>query len=562
MPPRPPRRGYRGCRLPRTPQRLPYPPTRHPLGSRRNRSPRPMRRQARRQQRGLQATGRRSSRTSSRSRRTSWATAPARSRIYSVPQSGRGWGSRAPLTRSRQSPSYSWTPRGSRVWPQPSRPGSKTTPLSASRRAVERLALALVGAVAAIAVGAGCSNPPQVVDISPQRGAAEVRSNQLVRVKFDRGMDRGSVQARFHIVPAVPGGVRWLSDSELTFEHQPFTPLTRYQAILDPGYRDAQGVINGLRHSWNFKTESPPALTAASPGQGDRDMDPASYLTLTFSREMNPASLGGAISLSPSAPFHIRQDPTDRRRVTLAPDSLLEQRVTYSVTVSPDARDVDGNRVVNGNVVTFTTGDFRALRHWVSFIAEPWPGSGNGGDGVWIVNESRFPRRLVQTPVTAFSWSPDGSRLLLRSPSGSWSEQPLAGAATSLPIVGAWADFLAPGLGYAFLDGGKLQVLRPDGSKTLIASAVKAAAVAPGGGRLAFVVGDASGSGSEIYAYDPDPRTSYRLQAEPAPIDGLAWSPDGLGLAYRVATSDPKRHQIKVRSLKDGGVVTVAAGPV
>lgn len=401
-----------------------------------------------------------------------------------------------------------------------------------------------------------------MVDISPQRGAADVRSNELVRVKFDRGMDRGSVQARFHIVPAVPGGVRWLSDSELTFEHQPFTPLTRYQAILDPGYRDAQGVINGLRHSWNFKTESPPALTAASPGQGDRDMDPASYLTLTFSREMNPASLGGAISLSPSAPFHIRQDPTDRRRVTLAPDSLLEQRVTYSVTVSPDARDVDGNRVVNGNVVTFTTGDFRALRHWVSFIAEPWPGSGNGADGVWIVNESRFPRRLVQTPVTAFSWSPDGSRLLLRSPSGSWSEQPLAGAATSLPIVGVWADFLAPGLGYAFLDGGKLQVLRPDGSKTLIASAVKAAAVAPGGGRLAFVVGDASGSGSEIYAYDPDPRTTYRLQVEPAPIDGLAWSPDGLGLAYRVATSDPKRHQIKVRSLKDGGVVTVAAGQV
>ena len=401
-----------------------------------------------------------------------------------------------------------------------------------------------------------------MVDISPQRGATDVHSNALIRVKFDRGMDRASVEARFHVAPAVPGSVRWVNGDELTFEHEPFTPLTRYQAILDPGYRDAQGITNGLRHSWNFKTEAPPALAAASPGEGDRDVDPASYITLTFSRDMDPASLSGAISLSPPAPFHMRQDATDRRRFTLAPDSLLDRRVTYSVVVSADARDVDGNHVANGSMVTFTTGDFRALRHWVGFIAQPWPGSGDAADGVWIVNESRFPRRIVGTPVTAFSWSADGSQLLLRSPGGSWSDQPLAGAARPLPIVGEWADFLGPGLGYAFLNGGKLQVLKPDGSTLLIASDVKAAAVAPGGGRLAYVVADASGSGSEIYGYDPDPRTGYRLQAEPAPIDGLAWSADGLSLAYRVATSDPLRHQIKVRSLKDGGVVTVVTGEV
>src|SRR5262249_62175629 len=33
-------------------------------------------------------------------------------------------------------------------------------------------------------------------------------------------------------------------------------------------------------------------------------------------------------------------------------------------------------------------------------------------------------------------------------------------------------------------------------------------------------------------------------------------------LAYRITTSAPQRREIKVRSLKDGGVVTVAAGQV
>lgn len=422
--------------------------------------------------------------------------------------------------------------------------------------------MALLVGAAAIVVVAGCSSPPQVVEISPERGAANVRSSEVVRVKFDRPMDRGSVQARFHVAPAVPGTVRWLSDSELTFEHDPFTPLTRYQAVLDPGYHDAQGVTNGLRHSWTFKTEGPPAVATTSPGNGDRDVDPASYITLTFNREMDPASLRGAISLSPSAPFHVRQDATDHRRVILAPDSLLEPRATYSVAVNHEAIDIDGNHVTGASLVTFTTGDFRALRHWVSFIAEPWPGAQGGADGVWIVNESRIPRRLVGVPVTAFTWSADGSRLLLRSPSGSWSDRPLAGTAKALPIAGDWADFLASGLGYAFLDRGSLQVLKPDGSTVPVSTGVKAAAVAPGGGRLAYVVADPSGSGSEIDGYDPNLRARYRLQVEPGAIDGLAWSPDGLSLAYRVATSDPQRREIKVRSLKDGGVVTVAAGQV
>jgi hypothetical protein len=420
----------------------------------------------------------------------------------------------------------------------------------------------LAAVVAAAAALVACSSPPQVVGISPTRGAVDVRSSDAITIQFDRPMDRASVAVRFHVEPQVQGAVSWASDHALSFEHVPFDPSSRYQVVLDAGYRDAHGDANSLRHSWTFRTEAAPTLTGAAPGPGDRDIDPASYLTLTFSREMDAGSLVGAISLVPSSPFVIHLDAGDPRRVVLTPQSLLEPRTGYEVTVSRDARDVDGNRLGADAAVAFTTGDFRPLRHWVGFIAETAPGS--GGFGLWIVDENRLPRRLVSSPVSSFSWSADGSRLLLHSPTGTWTDQPLAGASAALPFQGEWADYLAPGLGYAFLDQGGLKVLRPDGSSAAVAGGVTEATVAPGGERLAFVTRDPSGPerAAEIDGYDAVLRARYRLQTEAEPVDGLAWSPDGQSLAYRLDAVDAAHRQVRVVSMRDGGTVTVATGDV
>ena len=429
---------------------------------------------------------------------------------------------------------------------------------AAARRAV----LALMLAAGALALASACGGVPQVLEISPQRGAVDVRSSEPVRVRFDRQMDTASVAARFHVSPSVPGTVHWSGGEELTFEHGTFSPSTQYQVVLDAGYRDAHGATMTLRHAWSFRTEPPPLLAGASPGEGDGNVDPAAYIVLSFSREMDLDSLRRSISVSPGAAFAIRTDATDPRRVVLAPETLLDARQTYNVAVTHDARDVDGDRLGVGRLVSFTTGDFRPLKHWVGFIGEPSPGA--GGDGVWIVNENRFPRRLITAPVSAFSWSPDGSRLLLRSPTGAWTDQALDGPAQPLSISADWADYLAPGRGYAFLEHGRLQVLQPDGQVVPVATGVTTAAVAPGGGRLAYVTGDPTTAerAFEIRGYDVELRTRFPLGTEPAAIDGLAWSADGMGLAYRIDPGDPSRRQVKVRSLRDGGAVTVATGPV
>jgi hypothetical protein len=417
-------------------------------------------------------------------------------------------------------------------------------------------------ATAAAALLAGCASPPQVLDISPARGAVDVRSSEVIRVRFDRAMDHRSVADHFAVTPGIQGALSWTSDHELAFEHVPLAPATQYQVVLQPGYRDAQGSANAFRHSWTFRTEAAPTLADSTPGAGDRGVDPAAYVSLTFSRAMDAGTLAGAIGLTPSAPFAIHQDGADPRHVVLAPQSLLQPRTGYQVTIGQDARDVDGNRLGVAAAVSFNTGDVRPLRHWISFVAESAPGS--GGAGLWAVDDNRVPRQLIGSAVSAFTWSADGARLLLRGADGTWSDQPLDGAAAKLPIAGQWADFLAPGRGYAVLDGGTLQVLQPDGTRVTVATGVTSASVAPGGERIAFVTHDASGAErtTEIDAYDTNLRTRYRLQTEPEPIDGLSWSSDSQSIAYRLGTADPARRSIMVRSLHDGTTTTVATGDV
>ena len=63
---------------------------------------------------------------------------------------------------------------------------------------------------------AGCDSPPQILDISPGRGAREVHTNQPVRIHFDRPLDRASVASRFSVRPQVPGHVEWEVEGETT----------------------------------------------------------------------------------------------------------------------------------------------------------------------------------------------------------------------------------------------------------------------------------------------------------------------------------------------------------
>jgi hypothetical protein len=417
---------------------------------------------------------------------------------------------------------------------------------------------AIVAALLVWSALASCGgNPPQIVDYSPERGAKDVSTAAPIRITFDHDVDKDSVEGRLSLVPATQASVRWVSGHQLLYEHATLAPNTTYEVVLEAGYTDYAGNAYALRHHWSFVTEGPPTLAATTPANNETGVDPASYLRLEFSRDMDAASLAGAISISPPVAFGVRLDPTDSRRVIVAPDSLLDPAKTYALNINTAARDADGNRLDRDRSVAFTTGPIRQLRGWVAFAARRTDGTATG---VWIVNEAGFPRHLVDETVESFTWSPDGMRLLIQTAGSDWSMFTPGAGSQRLAFSAAWAAPLAFGLGYVFIDReGMLHRFSPEGSDDVVAANVTQAVVARGGQRVAYV--QSVGATSIIWGYDVALRASYQLASESAAVSAVSWAPAGNRIAYL-------RHEagamtLRVRNLTGTATTTtVASGDI
>ena len=415
---------------------------------------------------------------------------------------------------------------------------------------------AAVGASLLIPLTACGGTPPQIVDYAPQRGTIDVSTAQPVKITFDHDVDQASVETRLHLVPATRGTVRWLSARELVYDHPSLRASTTYEVILDAGYRDLAGNAYSLRHHWSFITERPPSFAGSAPSDHESGIDPAAYLTIDFTREMDAATLQSAFTFNPSIPFNVRLDPTDGRRAIIAPSQLLAPNTIYQLAVSTAALDIDGNQLDRVQTISFQTGSPRPLRNWVAFATD---GSGGLPGALWIVNETGFPRQLSDTgAVRAFSWSPTGDRLLIEGDGESWFELVPGGSNVQLDFKGSWAAALASNMGYVYIDdSGTLRRVRADRATEVIASNVTQAAVAPNGLRVAFVEGLTAAN--ELWGYDVGLRARYQLALDTGPINDIGWAPSGNRVAY--LRSESGSVSLRVRNLTGGGAtVTVATG--
>ena len=417
-----------------------------------------------------------------------------------------------------------------------------------------RLISCVAAVVALLPLTACGGSPPQIVDYSPQRGALAVSTAAAITITFDHAVDQLSVESRLRLSPATSGSVRWGSSRQLAYQHETLRASTLYDVILEPGYRDLTGNTYELRHHWSFLTEPPPALTGSAPADNDTGVDPAAYLRLDFTRQMNPASLRSALTFSPDVPFNVRLDQTDGHRVVIAPSQLLAPNTAYQITVNTGAFDLHGTQLSREVSVRFTTGPPRLLRQWLTFRTE---GAGGVAGGLWIVNDSGFPRELLhESAVHAFSWAPAGDRLLIQGDGQTWSEFIPGASTTPLKFKGTWAAALGAGMGYVFIDNsGTLHRTTADGADEVIAAYVSEAAVAPNGLRVAYVRGDVAAN--EVWGYDVGLRARYQLALDSNPVGSVSWAPSGNRIAY--LRNESGVSSLRVRNLTGAGTTTTIA---
>jgi len=418
------------------------------------------------------------------------------------------------------------------------------------------LAAALIGLLVPLAACGG--DPPQIVDYSPERNTVDVSTAAPVRITFDHDVDQASVESRLHLAPATTGSVQWINGHQLAYAHPTLRTTTIYEVILEPGYRDLAGNTYTLRHHWSFVTEGPPALSGSNPSSGEGGVDPSAYLTLDFTRAMEPGSLKSALSFSPSIPFDVRLEPTDSRRAIIAPSQLLSANTEYQLLLNTAALDVDGNQLGRNQLLRFTTGALHPLSHWIAFATA---GPGGPAGGLWIVNERGFPRELFDnSAVDSFSWSPGGDSLLIQGPNEAWWHYTPGGAVTRLAFKAAWAASLASGLGFIYIDdAGVLQRQDPNGKDEIISADVAEASVSPSGLRVAYI--NARGNLNEIWGYDVGLRARYELALDSAPVSAVSWAPAANRIAY--LRHDLSTMSLRVRSLSGAAATsTLISGDI
>ncbi|HKB18547.1 MAG TPA: Ig-like domain-containing protein [Candidatus Dormibacteraeota bacterium] len=415
------------------------------------------------------------------------------------------------------------------------------------------------GAVALNLALAACGgDPPQIVDYSPQRNSIDVSTAAPVRIIFDHEVDQASVESRLHLAPATMGSFQWVSGHELLYYHATLRTSTAYEVILESGYHDRAGNVYTLRHHWSFTTEGAPGLAGSTPANGEGGVDPAAYLGLDFTRAMDAKSLKSALTINPNVPFDVRIDPGDSRRAIIAPSQLLAADTDYQILLNTAALDVDGNQLGRDQTVRFTTGALQPLRHWIAFATDGVDGSPGG---VWIVNESGFPRQLFDaSAVRAFSWSPNGDSLLIEDQQETWWQYSPGGSTALMSFHGTWAAALASGMGYVYLDDvGALHRQGADGSDDVIATDVAESTVAPNGLRVAFI--HATSDLNAIWGYDVGLRARYELALDSAPVSAVAWDPTGKRLAY--LRHDPATTSLEVRNLTGAAATrTMTSGDI
>ena len=184
-------------------------------------------------------------------------------------------------------------------------------------------------------------------------------------ISFTETMNAASVEAAFSVAPAVDGTFVWNGDfSAVVFRPSALlTDETVYNVVLTTEARDEAGLplTEGFNISFETVDITPPSVVSVVPNAGAMDVMVGSGVVLTFSEPMGDATLtqffvshengvvDGTVAWQPGS---------DQTVVSFVPASNLASDVTFTVTVTQNARDRKGNNPLPAAFVsTFTTED-------------------------------------------------------------------------------------------------------------------------------------------------------------------------------------------------------------
>ena len=435
---------------------------------------------------------------------------------------------------------------------------------------------------------------PAIEDVSPHKGDGGVAGDAPVKITFDREMNHESVTTRFDISPAVVGcsmlrcPVIWTGRT-LVFSHpgNEFQADTKYTVRIKPGYRDTSGRANEIEHSWEFHTDTAPALQSTSPGFDATGVAPDADIALQFSRAMQVPRgqqlklIDSESEIAAAVPVRVTLDPTDASRLVVSPLSLLASRHRYRLLLTSDYQDTRHNDTGRNINLRFATGDADLSRSLAFVVRDS---AGGPGHRIAVL---RPPASLgapapslhvvyqASAAIQDFGWSPDARHLytlegdptaIVRVSVADGMDQRLGIQATSMAVSPSHEE-----VAYVASDR-SLHLWAPPAVAVGAPTDITVTAAGPQAGppswsgdgrRLALVV--PSGAGDGLAVLERSTLSVFVLPgvtlAAAPPDAGPRWSVDGAAVAFERTTSGSSAVWA-YRPLSPAGSDLTRVGPV
>jgi hypothetical protein len=220
---------------------------------------------------------------------------------------------------------------------------------------------------------------PTVISTIPLNGAPNVALNQKIAATFSQTMNSATVVAAgtFSVAVAgvggaiVPGTVTYVAASNtVTFAPAAnLLPSTQYTATVSTAAQSASGNALASNFVWSFTTglavnATSPTLIVTRPVSGASGVPENAGIAATFSKVMDPATITapGTFTVSVAGVGGAAVPGTVRyafSAATFTPNANLPPSTQFTATITNAAEDLNGNRLVAGNVPnpwSFTTG--------------------------------------------------------------------------------------------------------------------------------------------------------------------------------------------------------------
>ena len=213
--------------------------------------------------------------------------------------------------------------------------------------------------------------PPAVVAFRPLPGQEVAPDAALIEVRFDRAMDRATVESALRVTPEVAGELTWQDERTLQFRPKALAAETRYRVALDVTALSTEGAALSQPLTFAFSTLGPLQVADFSPAHEAVDLRGDAPLLITFNRPLVPVNCtglaAGATSDCPALPLTIAPRVsgsgtwvnTSIYRFDPLPDWDAGRR--YEISLDAGVTSVDGAVLAEGLTWAFTIATPRVL---------------------------------------------------------------------------------------------------------------------------------------------------------------------------------------------------------